>query len=77
MAEGEEIWPMWFLTNELTDSSHKTFVDTFWFAWLYACVKPNWPKGEVQQVHQLINWFRPENTLKAKDQDVSCLQLHI
>ncbi len=47
-AGGEEIWPTWFLTNKQMDSSHAAFVDTFWFAWNSASVKPNPPKGKMQ-----------------------------
>ncbi len=56
------IWPTCFLTIDWKDSSHMAFVVTFWFAWHFACVKPNPTKEEMHLAHQLINWFGPEQT---------------
>ncbi len=44
----EGIRPTWIKTTELNGSSHMAFVDTFWFARYFACVKPNWTKGKMQ-----------------------------
>lgn len=43
--------PHAFLTNEWGERSHAAFVDTFWFAWRFFCVKSNKTTDDCNKVN--------------------------
>lgn len=52
----------WFVTNQQATALTYLFVDRFWFAWHFACVKPS--KREIHWVGLI--WTRPNKRLVWK-----------